>query len=257
VNDFQQYKIDFEKGSIPIGDLPIGARVVDPSWVWEFRPGENYSGNGEMKPVIWIVVARDHYVGLEPHVTLLAEELIGKHPFDNSTNRDPGLLDMHGSNHWGDSGTTNANHGLRPWLNSTGIHSGEGFHRAFSESFKQTVLPTTMPNKEWECGSAYSTQDKVFIPSTAELGDSAHKNTYQIGTAYAIFTNAGDTKRVALHDGETWWYWTRSPASTYGILVCLVNRHGGFESNFAYYGLAAVRPALNLKSEVLVSEIKD
>jgi len=39
VNDFQQYKIDFEKGSIPIGDLPIGARVVDPSWVWEFPTG--------------------------------------------------------------------------------------------------------------------------------------------------------------------------------------------------------------------------
>jgi hypothetical protein len=31
VNDFQQYKIDFENGTILIDDLQIGARVVDPS----------------------------------------------------------------------------------------------------------------------------------------------------------------------------------------------------------------------------------
>jgi hypothetical protein len=126
------YYIDYTGGTIPIGDLPIGARVVDPSWEWEFRTGDNYSGSGAVKPVTWIAVAKDHYDGLQPHVTLLAEELIGKHAFDDSTNRGS----RYGLNHWGDSGINNASRGLRPWLNSSGIHSGEGFYRAFSESFK-------------------------------------------------------------------------------------------------------------------------
>ena len=37
------YYIDYKGGTIPIGDLPIGARVVDPSWEWEYRLGVNYS----------------------------------------------------------------------------------------------------------------------------------------------------------------------------------------------------------------------
>jgi hypothetical protein len=161
------YCIDFDNGTIPISDLPIGARVVDPGWEWEYRLGVNYSDidrdgdptpPGEVRPVTWLVVAKDHYRGQDPHVTLLTEELIGRFLFDSSTDRGS----KYGSNRWGDSGTTNAIHGLRPWLNSTGIHSGEGFYRAFSESFKSAVLTTTLPNKEWQNGIAYSTQDKVL-----------------------------------------------------------------------------------------------
>ncbi len=63
------YYIDYTGGSISIGELPIGARVADPSWEWEFRTGNNYSGSGNVKPVTWIVVAKDHYEGLDSHVT--------------------------------------------------------------------------------------------------------------------------------------------------------------------------------------------
>jgi hypothetical protein len=252
------YYIDFDNGTIPIGDLPIGTRVVDPSWEWEFKTGDNYTGSGIVKPVTWIVVAKDHYDGLESHVTLLSEELIGKHAFDNSTNLGHEYAD-YGYNHWGDSGTANATRGLRPWLNSTDIHAGEGFYQAFSESFKQAVLTTTVPNKEWQSGSAYSTQDRVFLPSTTELGDIYHNDTYRIGTGYSYFDGAGDLKRVARLDRETWWYWTRSPASGNGSYVHSVYDTGEF---YYYYNIfantdadLAVRPALNLKSEILVSEI--
>jgi hypothetical protein len=251
VDVFQQYKIDFENGTTPIGKLIIGARVKDTSWEWEFRTDKIYAGCGEVKPVTWIIVAKDHYGGLEPHVTLLAEEFICKYPFDNSNNRGSN----YGSNHWGDSGTGNATHGLRPWLNSTGIHSGEGFYRAFSDSFKGAVLTTTVPNKEWQKGTAYSIQDRVFIPSITELGDIEHSYTYQISTAYPYFQGSGAAKRVARIGGETWYYWKRSPDSTYGSVVRIVNYNGKFfYIRYASLDYLAVRPALNLKSEILVSD---
>jgi len=248
------YYIDDENGTIPIGDLPIGARVVDPSWEWEFRTGRDYAyeQGDETKPVTWIVVAKDHYEGLDPHVTLLSEELIGRHAFDNSSH-----VTNRGYNHWGESGThSSADRGLRPWLNSTGLHSGEGFYRAFSESFKLAVLTTTVPNKEWQNGSAYSTSDHVFIPSTTELGDSDHDWTYRIGSVYAYFSGAGDEERVARLGGDAWWYWTRSPGTPYGYRVRYVSSAGAFNSlRVANNGSNGVRPALNLKSEILVSEI--
>ncbi len=246
------YYIDYKNGTIPIGDLSIGARVVDPSWEWEFRTGNNYSGSGEVKPVTWIIVAKDHYDGLEPHVTLLSEELIGLYAFDNSTNRGS----QYGSHHWGKNGTGNATHGLRPWLNSTGIHAGEGFYLAFSEAFKGSVLTTTVPNKEWPKGTTYSTEDHVFIPSTTELGAVENNYTYRIGDVYAYFTGAGDAKRVARIGGEAKWYRTRSPDSSDGYHVRNVNYDGEFIYYFANNDNFGVRPALNLKSGILVSETK-
>jgi hypothetical protein len=254
------YLIDYVNGTISLGDLPIGARVVDSSWEWEFRTGNDCSGGGDVKPATWIIVAKDHYDKLESHVTLLAEELIGQHAFDNSTDRDHEYSEI-GYNHWGESGTANATHGLRPWLNSNGIHAGEGFYRAFLDSFKEAVLETTLPNKEWPKGTAYSTRDKVFIPSSTELGDNNHECTYPIGSAYPFFTGASDAKRVALLGDEACWYWTRSPGPGYGDSVRCVSSTGAFSyySVLSAYssGIRGLRPALNLKSGILVSEIKD
>ncbi len=56
--------------------------------------------------------------------------------------------------------------------------------------------------------------------------------------------------------GNNWFYLTRSPASGYGYGVRCVNPAGAFSNRYAYSVFHAVRPALNLKSEILVSEIK-
>lgn len=37
------YFIDYENGTIPLSKMPIGARVVDPSWEWEYKLGVNHS----------------------------------------------------------------------------------------------------------------------------------------------------------------------------------------------------------------------
>ncbi len=250
------YYIDYGNGTIPLGDLPVGTRVVDPSWDWEFRTGRGYAWeSGDLtKPVTWIVVAKDHYEGLEPHVTLLSEELIGRLTFDNSTDRGSSW----GNNHCGESGTGNATRGLRPWLNSSGIHAGEGFYRSFSENFKRAILTTTVPNKKWQNGSSYSTSDHVFIPSATELNAADHNRTYPVGRVCAYFAGVGNVDRVARLGEAAWWYWTRSPDSFRGDLMRLISSAGDSGNGSAYYDYRAhdgLRPALNLKSEILVSEI--
>jgi len=251
--EVQTYIIDYQHGVIALCNLPIGSRVVDLTWEWVFKNGNNYNGSGVIKAVTWIIVAKDHYDTIEPSVTLFSEELIGRHAFDYRPSWQGFIA---GTNHWGDSGTTNnAIHGLRPWLNSTGIQSYEGFYRAFSESFKQAVLETTVPNRKGI--RVYSTQDKVFIPSTTELGDTAHNWTYQIGTAYLFFQESGDAKRADLLGGGTRRYWTRSPAMFHGASVSGVASTGAFCYDVAYNGAIGVRPALNLKADTLVSEIRN
>ncbi len=284
------YYFDYENGTIPLGDLPIGTRVIDPTWEWEHRKGVNYSGQdyyegftepGDVKPVAWIIVAKDHYDLDETHVTLLAEELIGRFVFDNST--DGGHEnDEWGHNHWGESGTANATHGLRPWLNSTDIHSGGGFYNSFSADFKQALLATPLPNREWKEGNFYITGDKVFIPSTTEMGDEEHYMTYPIGRVYPLYSRARDKERVAMMVGtgwldilereykehqedfletwgiydNNWFYWTRSPFSQDGFSVLSVIPNGKFINSHAYSSTFGVRPVVNLKADTLVAEIK-
>jgi hypothetical protein len=249
------YVIDYESGTTPLGDLPIGTLVVDPTWKWEFRTSGGYTGNGEMKPVTWIVVAHSHYEMLEPHTTLLSQELIGKYCFDNSINRGHND-DLYGYNHWGDGGAVNAACGIRLWLNSTGIHSSEGFYRAFPGSFKEAILTTILPNKEWEKGDSYKTKDKVFLPSSTELGDSSYDyRIRQIGVTYSYFKDAINAKRSAGFSGQPWYYWTRSPRSGYigRAGMCIVSYAGDFAFDYARHADCGVRPALNLKSDTLVT----
>ncbi len=249
----------------PIINLKTGDRVVDPSWVWEHRFGEYYSNTnrfgdpappGEIKPVTWIVVAKDHY-GAGSGITLLAEEVIARFPFDNSTGRIPGQTYHSGFNHWGESGTGNATHGLRPWLNSSGIHSGEGFYQAFSGAFQAAVVTVSVPNRHWKTGATYLTSDRVFIPSTTELGDTEHLETYRIGKAYPYFFGSSDADRIAGRSSVSAWYWARSPGLDRVGSISKINGHGDgnigtFHANDSRSG---PRPTLNLKSDTLVSAV--
>ncbi len=253
------YVIDYEHGTIPLSEVEIGARVADPTWEWEFRQGRYYTSEDgdETKPVTWLVVAKDHYDGLEPHVTLLSEELIGRFVFDNSTDREHYYSYM-GSNHWGNSGTTNATRGLRPWLNSNDNHADKGFYRAFTDNFKNVVLITSLPNKEWQKKEAYITSDFVFIPSDTELGDNEHGLGYPIGSVYKYFKESDDEKRVAKLAGEPHTYWTRTPGSrSFGTRVLCVNIDGAYGNDGAGVDIRGVRPALNVKSDTLVTKVRN
>ncbi len=270
MNIVKQYMIDSENGVLPIGNLPIGARVVDPSWAWEYKLGDNYSDKnlqgkpiapGEVKSVIWIVVAKDYYSGIGSHATLLTEELIGFFAFDDSINYEC-QFSRNGRNRWGDSGSANAEHGLRPWLNSTGIHADEGFFQSFSESFKNVVLTTPVPNqdrpprfcdlKKWIDESEYNTLDKVYIPSLTEL---LEISTSQRSVIYPYFHGANTNKLIAGIAGEPRAYWSRSLDLCTFSRVEIILGCGGRGCLCASDSLVGVRPTLNLKAETMVTEI--
>ena len=243
-----------------LGELEIGDRVVDNSWVWEFRTGYSYSyQEGDIrKPVTWIVVAKDHYTveGDVSHLTLLSKDLIGFYAFDDSAH-----IHNNGSNHWGESGAHGtATKGLRPWLNSTGNHFYEGFYNAFSDTFKSYILITKVPNKEREDGNHYTTKDSVFIPSSTEIGD-INPNllfTYEIGDAFPYFKETSNAVKAArFPNGKQASFWTRSPGKTYPYYLVHVSSGGGFLSSglgtTARHDNSAVRPIVNLSSDLKVS----
>ena len=247
-------------GGQPISDLRIGDKVVDPSWQWEHRFNmPNYEGSDfdTTKPVTWIVVAKNHYTGGASgsvsgnHVTLLSEDLITRYAFDDSTNRGHAA----GSNHWGNSGLPNAEHGARVFLNDT-------FYNAMSSSFQESILETTLPNKVGGTGTSYTTKDKVFVPSSTELGDKEHFRTHVIGADWGYFTD--NQSRVA-ETVDRWKtkdnYWTRSPDSRapYSFEVRFVSAiTGAIEiDGIANNGFICLRPALNLSAATRVSTTKN
>lgn len=236
-----------------ISSLNIGDRVVDKGWTWEFRQGYGYSKYGtneQTAPVVWIVVAKDHYEANT--VTLMTENLLGFYAFDSST-ISSGLLA--GKNQWNQSGET-AYGGLRPWLNSTGKHAQEGFYNAFSASFKEIVVATSIENKEYDTGKSYSTTDNVFIPSHTEMGATDHEGTYVIGKPYEYFVNADYIRLRSKILGESWErdYWTRSPYSAGYRVVGMVSTSGIYVNSFADFNNLGVRAVVNVGSSVKISK---
>ena len=248
--------------SQPISNLKVGDKVMDPSWNWEHRVlMDNYTkhSNDITKPVTWVVVAKNHYsdsksfsTGFAPgnHVTLLTEQLIAKYAFDDSTN-----VHSAGRNAWIYSGAPNAEHGARKFLN-------EVFYNEMSAAFKSVVIETKLVNRAWDSGDYYLTDDKVFLPSSTELGDQAHNNTYEIGKNWGVFKS--DAMRTAeaeyfLFGGSGTTtdkdnYWTRSPDSRLIFDVKFVSAiTGEIQEIQASNGYVALRPVVNINAATRVS----
>lgn len=233
-----------------ISSLNIGDRVVDTSWNWEFRRGYGYTvyaDNEKTAPVVWIVVAKDHYMGNS--VTLIAENLLGFYYYDTSLMS--GMLA--GRNHWSNSGL-NGSTGLRPWLNSTDMHTGDGFYNAFTSDFKSIILSTTIDNVD-EDGVFYTSTDNVFIPSHTELGATDHTDTYVIGSSYEYFVGAQRDTLKAKIFGDSWEeeYWTRSPYISGYRVVGMILDSGLYVNTFADFDNVGVRPVINVQANAKVS----
>ena len=148
--------------------------------------------------------------------------------------------------------------------------SWAGFLAMLDPKFVAELLTTTLTVvKSTTDGGSYETfTAKMFLASTTEVG-LANENSIAEGTLLALFSN--DASRVAYPtaecvsnaDGYTnssfatskgWYWWLRTPISSYANSVRYVYSDGSLYFHNAYNGAVGVRPLCNLKSSILVSD---
>lgn len=148
--------------------------------------------------------------------------------------------------------------------------SWAGFLAMLDPKFVAELMETTLTVvKSSTDGGSYETfKAKMFLASTTEVG-LANENNIAEGSLLALFSN--DASRVAYPtaqcvnnaDGYTnsgfatskgWYWWLRTPYSSYAYYVRCVLSVGSLSSYYAYDGIIGVRPLCNLKSSILVSD---
>lgn len=262
-----------------ISALPVKAKVKDTS--------TTYYG----VPIIWEIGDKNHAGYPANSVTLVAANILKLACFDakesgNSDNnrRNYGnnryslsnlrqWLNKAGSpwyqaQHGADAAPTNAN----VWSNYNEYDDEAGFLTGFSAQMLAAILNTTLTvaKASVDGGGSETVQDKVFLLSMAEVGLGA-ENGVSEGSTLAMFSDnasrlckptaqavsnseytAGD-----LSASQNWWWWLRSPYASSSSRVRYVFSDGSLNVHYAYNGHRGVRPALNLSSDILVSDAPD
>ena len=106
--------------------------------------------------------------------------------------------------------------------------------------------------KTWE-GDTYTSKDKVFLPSENEMGGD---NAVSDGSNWEYFRDDGSRKVISVNTMQL----LRTPHSSDSDLVRIVdivNDDGSFNFVHVYanYSKVGIRPALNLKSDTLVTSV--
>lgn len=265
--------------SQPLGNLPVGALVMDPE--------TKYYG----EPIIWKIADKNNASYPTDSITLITEKIIAlkgmdaKEPNNSDSNRR-----SYGNNNYKLSN-------MRQWLNSnktewyTAQHEFDqspisdymndkhnpyekepGFLSNFSESFSlnlvDTKLKVSIPNKD---GGGYENlTDRIFLASRTEVG-LGNEGSEPEGSKFTLFTN--DSSRIAVttqgcYDNSTYkdssypagskdYWWLRTPYASNSINVRIVSSSGSLNNNIACNGYYGLRPLCNLKSEILVSDDKN
>ena len=271
----------------PISNLPVGAKV-------KFN---RYSLEGStMEEVIRLVAGHNHYRDdLNPdivdHVTLIPWKIQDLRGFDaKEPNNSDSSRKTNGNNRYKDSN-------IRQWLNKadlnwfvkthtadepptdsgmnqpTGYDDIEGYLSFLTEEELNALVPTNIrvaKNTVTDGGGSEIVQDLFFLPSTTELG-LANENSIAEGTLLPLFSD--DASRIAYLTpqcfdntksaskpatiNDAWYYWLRSPNSSYSCNVRNVNTSGALDDSDAFDGYLGVRPLCNLKSDILVSDTTD
>jgi len=175
-------------------------------------------------------------------------------------------------------GTTNTNnHDATPadagMSQPTGYNDIAGFLNNFTADELSKILDTTLTvakNTITDGGGSESVTDKVFLLSNTEVG-LTNENSIAEGTLFAAFSS--DANRISYataqaiantlssskpaNDTTGWYWWLRTPDAGYSHYARHVNSDGALNYNDAYYGNLGVRPALNLESDILVSDTVD
>ncbi|GIN60540.1 hypothetical protein J27TS8_05330 [Robertmurraya siralis] len=262
-----------------LSDLPIGTKVKDPE--------TTYYG----MPIVFQVAAKNHEGYPENSVTLITEKLITLKAFDA---KEPSNSDSNRRT-YGNNRYLYSN--IRQWLNkdvdswyepqhetdespnANGVNynyydSESGFLSNFSRDFKKQILTTNLTvvkNTVTDGGESETFQDKIFLPSTTEVGLSNENNIAE-GSLLEMFTTASasrianpTTEAVAnstytstsLKDSSPWNWLLRTPVASQSYGIRIVSTSGGITNTQGQAGQQGVRPVLNLPSEIRVYDNPD
>lgn len=158
------------------------------------------------------------------------------------------------------------------WSNYNEYDAEAGFLTGFGAEMLAALLTTTLTvAKPSVDGSGSETiQDKVFLLSMAEVGLGSENGVAE-GSVLAMFSDNASRQckptaqavsnseytNSGLSASQYWWWWLRSPYSSYAYYVRCVYSGGSLSYDSAYRGHWGVRPALNLSSDILVSDTPD
>lgn len=263
-----------------LSSLPVGTKVVDTQTKY----------NGEA--ITWLVGGHDHYATNQ--TAMVAEKIITLKAFDaiETSNTDSNrknygnnryahsnlrqwlnsaAASWYAAQHSADAPPTNAN----VWNNNNEYDQEAGFLTNFSVNLRNALIPTSLTvakNTVTDGGGSETVTDKVFLLSNTEVG-LANENSIAEGKRLALFTTA-DSSRLAyptaeavskseykdtsnLTTSKAWYYWLRSPYAGNSNNARNVYSSGALHNNYAYNGHNGVRPALNLSSDILVSDSVD
>lgn len=265
-----------------ITNLAVGSKV---------KLGVYQVGSSSTEPIIWLIADKNNSAYPAGAITLITEKIIDLRGFDakepsnsdsgrknygNSRYRDSNLrqwLNKSGSPWWVATHTADATPNNTGMSEPTGYDGIPGFLSNFTDSEIDGMLDTTLTvarNTVTDSGGSETVVDKIFLPSNTEVG-LANENSIVEGSKYALFTN--NASRVAhltqqalsntasgskpSNTSSGWYWWLRTPGASHSYIVRNVNTGGTLNDHDAYSGNMGVRPALNLKSDALVSDAAD
>lgn len=260
-----------------ISSLPVGAKVKDKL--------TKYNG----QPIVWKIADKNHTGYPSNTVTLISDKILSIKPTDA---KEPRNADSNRQN-YGNNNYKNSN--ILQWLNSNSSnwynpkHGADeapvadkvsynpydrepGFMYGFSSDFIKSIIETDLKTvrHSLDSGSSEIVRSKIFLASTTEVG-LANENGISEGYKLALFD--GDESRKAyptqeavsksnyttsnLNINSPWYWWLRTPYTSYSFYVGGVHTDGSLNWDNAYYGRIGVRPLCNLNSEILVSNTQD
>lgn len=270
-----------------LSNLPVGAKV---------KFGKYQVNTEDAQPIVWTIVAKNHQCTPaypENAITLHATEILdlrcfdAKEPSNSDVNRqDDGNNRYSVSNldQWLNKDAAggawySAAHSADQSPNSSSVVSANtqyathpSFLNGFTDDEKAAILSTSIRvvKPSTDGGSYEDVVRKVFLPSTTEVGLS-NENSIAEGAAWGYYTS--NTARIGYvtqqcfsntpssskpsNKTTPWYWWLRTPHSSYAYYARFVNSDGNSNSYRAYYGYGGVRPVLNLSSSLLVSDSTD
>ena len=278
------------EGYLKKSDIHIGKYTLDSMDVGSTITFGKHQVNSETPwDIEWEIVDKNHSGYPSGAVTLMTSTIIDVRAFDA---KEPDNPDRIYRAHRGNNSYRYSN--LRLWLNSssrswyssqhsydappstsesvgnynTQYQSRPGFLYNFTSDERNLILSTSLTTSKTEDDGrgTYSTTDKVFLPSTTELGKS-NDTGYSEGVKFASFTispilnenarmNTSWTSKPSEPNSRIN-YWLRTPDYGRPDKAYIILAGGSESGSSCYNGYVGVRPCINLPGSTPIFRIMD